>query len=63
MGFKSARIKSGLTVEEAAKRLGYSDHTSIVGWESGKWMPRASKLVEIASLYGCTVDELLKESD
>ena len=30
-------------------------------WETGKQAPRASRLPEIAELYGCTVDELLKK--
>lgn len=59
MNFKKARLAAGLTLDEAAKKLGY-DHTAIVGWEKGKWLPRAAKLPEIAKVYGCTVDELLK---
>ena len=32
MNFKKARLAAGLTLDEAAKKLGY-DHTAIVGWE------------------------------
>lgn len=60
MGFKEAREKAGLTLMGAAEKLG-CDHTAIVGWEKGKWLPRAGRLTEIAAAYGCTVDELLKE--
>jgi transcriptional regulator with XRE-family HTH domain len=32
-------------------------------WENGDALPKADKLVAIAKLYGCTVEELLKEEE
>lgn len=58
MGFRSARIKSGLTVLQAADRLGVSD-AAVYQWETGVYLPTAKRLKEIAALYHCTVDELL----
>ena len=58
LSFKAAREKAGLTLLEAADKLG-CNHTAIVGWEKGKWLPRTAKLKEIAEVYGCTVEELL----
>ncbi len=60
MGFKRARMKSGLTVAQAADRLGISD-AAIYQWESGVYLPTAKRLREIAALYHCTVDELLAQ--
>ena len=60
MSFKRARMKSGLTVAQAADRLGISD-AAIYQWESGVYLPTAKRLREIAALYHCTVDELLKQ--
>ena len=60
MGFKRARIKSGLTVAQAADRLGISD-AAIYQWECGVYLPTAKRLREIAALYHCTVDELLAQ--
>ena len=60
MSFKYQRKKAGLTQMEAAKSLGVSD-AAVAQWETGETMPNAKRLPEIAKLYGCTVDELLKE--
>lgn len=53
----TARIKAGITQTEAARRLGINQST-VSYWETGKKMPRASKLARLADLYGCTVDAL-----
>lgn len=58
MGFKSARLAAGLSVREVMERLGVSD-VAVYMWETGAQMPRASRLPDIAKLYGCTVDDLL----
>lgn len=60
MSFKRARMKRGLTVAQAADRLGISD-AAIYQWESGVYLPTAKRLREIAALYHCTVDELLEQ--
>lgn len=59
MGFRSARIKSGLSAYEVAKILGVSA-TAVYLWESGECFPRRKRLVQVAALYKCTVDDLLK---
>lgn len=63
MSFATARKKAGLTQTESATALGYKDNTAVLGWEKGKWLPRAALLPRIAALYGCTVDELLTADD
>lgn len=60
MSFKSQRKKAGLTQMDVAKALGISD-AAVALWETGKTMPAAKRLAEIANLFGCTVDDLLKE--
>lgn len=60
MSFKAQRKKAGLTQAEAANALRVSD-AAVAQWETGETMPTAKRLPEIAKLYGCTVDELLKE--
>lgn len=59
MSYKSMRLRAGLTQDEAAKSLGYADNTMICGAEKGKWDLRAGKLRQMATLYRCTVDQLL----
>lgn len=64
MSYKSARLATGMSVREAAKRLLVTD-AAIYMWETGQMNPRADRLPEIAALYGVSVDELLagKEED
>lgn len=62
MGFKEARKKAGLTMMEAGQRLGITD-AAVAQWESGATMPNAKRLPEIARLYGCTLEDLLKDKE
>lgn len=61
MGFLNARTKAGISQEKVAAELGVTG-AAVSLWENGKTQPRASLLVKIAALYGCTVDDLLKPS-
>ena len=54
----TARKNAGFTQTEAARRLGV-DQSSVSFWESGKKLPRASTLVKLANLYGCSIDKLM----
>lgn len=58
MSFLSARKKAGLSQAEAASRLGVSG-VAVCHWETGKHHPRGKLLLDVARVYGCTVDELL----
>ena len=60
MSFLSARTNAGLSQAAVAEKMGISA-ASVCQWETGKSLPRADKLPEIAALYGCTVDELLAD--
>ena len=60
MSFKEQRKRAGLTQMEVAKQLGVTD-SAVNQWETGKTLPNVKRLGELAKLYGCTVDELLKE--
>ncbi len=46
------------TQEELAKRLGV-ERSAVAKWESGKSQPQAARLVALAEIFGCSVDELL----
>lgn len=58
MSFLSARNKAGLSQAAVADKLGIKP-ASVSQWETGKTAPKADRLLEIAALYGCTVEELL----
>ena len=60
MGFYKARKAAGLTQMQAAKLLGVTDAT-ISQWENGETRPKTNRLSKVAEIYGCTIDELLKE--
>lgn len=59
MGIKECRLAAGLSQEEAAAALGVKQ-PNISAWESGRWLPKTPRLIKVAQLYGCTVDELLE---
>lgn len=60
MNFVKAREAAGLSIAEAAQRLGITP-AAIYQWESGDTFPDGRRLPEIARVYGTSVDELLKE--
>lgn len=58
MGFKSARLAAGLSVKQVAEAMGVN-RVTVYFWEVGTCAPTVKRLIELAKLYGCTVDELL----
>ncbi|MPM30227.1 hypothetical protein SDC9_76775 [bioreactor metagenome] len=60
MNLKALRLKAGYTQVAVAKRLNVHP-SAVCGWESGRFFPKTSTLVQLAELYNCSVDELLKE--
>jgi len=55
---KAYREKVGLLQAEAAEALGVTQG-AVSSWECGGYMPRADLLPKIATLYKCTIDDLL----
>lgn len=60
MGFRAPRLRAGLRVADVQAALNVSDAT-VYMWETCVTRPRAALLPKIAKLYGCTVDELLRD--
>lgn len=58
MGFREARMKAGMTQIAVANAVGVST-AAVSLWENGHSIPRGAKLVKIAHLYGCSIDDLL----
>lgn len=56
--FKKYRLKSGLTLTQAAKALGTTP-SAVCMWETGVNTPKTAMLPKLAALYGCSVDALL----
>ncbi len=59
MTLKEARMKAGLTAKDVGRALGVS-FQNVYNWEAGSYLPETGKLLRLAKLYGCTVDELLR---
>ena len=55
---QNARKASGLSQEELADKMEVS-RQSISKWESGSSYPETEKLIELAKLLGCQIDELI----
>lgn len=58
---KKWRESVGLTQLQVAKALEISNMT-VSRYETGAREPRATELIRMAQLFGCTVDELLIEN-
>ena len=54
------RKRSGLTQARLAEKLNYSDK-AVSKWERGESMPDVLTLVQLAELFGTTVDELIRD--
>ena len=59
---KFYRKKANLSQEQLAEQLGV-DRSTVTKWETKENLPRANKLLHIARILGCGVDELLQETD
>ena len=58
MKLKEMRIKNGLTQEELAAKLDVGQ-SSVALWETGKNFPTVKKLIQIAEIFECTLDDLI----
>lgn len=59
MSILSARKKAGLSQKKLAEALGVTAG-AVCQWEKGYAMPRIDKLIKLADLCGCTIDELIR---
>lgn len=57
MNIQGLRLSQNMTQDVLAEHLGVTRST-IAMWETGKAMPRADKLPEIAKVLGCEVSDL-----
>ena len=59
--YRNMRKKQNLTQEELAKKLGV-ERSTVAKWETEKSIPRVDALLKMSSIFGCTMDELLKRT-
>lgn len=53
------RKQKRLSIEEVARRIGVHPNT-ISNWEKLNTMPKASQTLELASIYGHSISELME---
>ena len=58
MGIKQFREDAGMTKTDLAGQLGVT-RQAVGNWEKGISYPTAANLLQMAEIFGCTVDELL----
>lgn len=56
---KKYRLKRGMTQEELAEKLGVN-RVSISYWERGLSLPKGSRLLDVSTVLGVSVDKLLR---
>ena len=59
MRLRELRNKSGLTQNEIASKLGVSGQT-ILNWENGIYEPKINQLIQLADLFGVSIDYLVE---
>lgn len=59
MSMRQQREKNKMTQEALAEVMGIS-RSIVAMWETGRAMPTTDKLVKLAEIFHCTVDEVLK---
>lgn len=59
---RQRREELKLSQEQLAEILGI-DRSAVAKWETGKAMPTADKLPELARILGCTIDDLFKTEE
>lgn len=52
-------MSAGLTQDNLAERLGVV-RTTVAMWETGKSIPRADLLPDLAKILGCSIEDLLQ---
>lgn len=57
---KNHRVTQQMSQEEVATKI-LVTRTSISNWKTGKTVPDSLNLLKLSTLYGCSVDELLKK--
>ena len=58
---KFLRTRNGMTLQEVAIAVGHSAHGYISELEAGKKQPTIVLVLRVASLFGVTTDELLRD--
>lgn len=56
---KASRINAGMSVIELMDAMGFMNPDTIYKWQSGRSLPKIDRFVELAHIFGTTVDDLI----
>lgn len=62
MGIKKHREAAGMSQQELAEKMKVTQ-SAVAKWENGETRPRVDKLAEMAELFGCSMDELMRKEE
>lgn len=62
IAIKKYRKQHNMTQQQLADALNVTQ-SAVNHWEKGNAKPMISKLFQMAQLFGCTVDELIKDDE
>lgn len=62
MDIKERRIELGLSQQKLATKLGVRQNT-VSSWETGVRRPDITILPKLASVLGCTIDDLFRKDE
>ena len=54
------RKSKGLSIKELAEEMGMANVTEIYHWRSGKRFPNIDNLIILASIFGVTLDDIVR---
>ncbi len=58
---RKLRKRQGMTLKELAQALGFTAHSYASEIETGKKRPNTAMIIQIADLFGVTVDQLVRD--
>lgn len=62
MGIKKYREAAGMSQQGLADEIGVKRST-VAMWETGQALPRPDKLVKMAQMFGCSIEDLMKKEE
>lgn len=58
---RTLRKRQGMTLKEMALALGFTAHSYVSEIETSKKKPNTEMIIQIADLFGVTVDQLVRD--
>ena len=60
---KKIRKEKGITVQQIADFMGFSEPVSVYKWQRGDSLPTTDNLLALSKLMNCSMEDILVEDD